>query len=327
MPNAAVPGLASLTPAILAVRNRLAPYIRVTPCEASLPLSERFGADVWLKGEHLQHTGSFKARGALHKLLCLTDEERAAGVVTASSGNHGAGVAWASRTLGVQALVFMPEGASTTKVARIRRYGADVESYGSDGLDTELHARTYAAELGRAYISPYNDLEVVAGQGTVGVEILEQMQGVDNVIVAVGGGGLIGGIAAYLKSQLPNVRIIGALPEKSPVMALSVRAGHIVEFPSEPTLSDGTAGGVEPDSVTFELCRALVDDWVLVSETEIAATMRAFIAEHSQLIEGSAAVALAALGRKDFRGQRVAVVLCGGNVSVDTLRQVLSSPT
>jgi len=141
--------------------------------------------------------------------------------------------------------------------------------------------------------------------------------------VAVGGGGLIGGVAAYLKSELPNVHVVGALPENSPVMALSVRAGHIVEFPSAPTLSDGTAGGVESDSVTFNLCRNLVDEWILVSESEIAAAMRTFIADHSQLIEGSAAVALAALGRRDVRGQRVAVVLCGGNVSVDTLRRVL----
>ncbi len=287
-------GVTALTKSIVAARDRLTPYIRVTPCEPSLPLSERLRADVWLKSEHLQHTGSFKARGALHKLLCLTPMERQRGVVTASSGSHGAGVAWASRALGARALVFVPEGASTSKVARIRGYGAEVQTYGTDGLDSELHARRHAAEHGNAYVSPYNDLDIVAGQGTVGLEIREQMERADCVIIAVGGGGLIGGVAAYLKGQLPNVRFIGAQPANSPVMTMSVRAGRVVEMPSLPTLSDGTAGGVESDSVTFDLCRTLVDDWVLVSEDEIAACMRTFIADHSQLIEGSAAVALAA---------------------------------
>ncbi len=317
--------LDSLRDAIVAARARLSPYIRVTPCEASLALSARYDADVWLKSEHLQHTGSFKARGSLHKLLCLTPDERRAGIVTASSGNHGAGVAWASHTLGLKALVFVPREASAAKTDTIRRYGAEVGTYGTDGLDTELHAREYAAQHGSTYVSPYNDIDVVAGQGTVAVEMHEQMQRIDSVIVAVGGGGLIGGIAAYLKGVTPNVRVIGALPEKSPVMALSVRAGRIVEFASEPTLSDGTAGGIEPGAITFDLCRTLVDEWVLVSEAEIATAMRDFIAAQNQVIEGAAAVALATLGRVDVRGRRVAVVLCGGNVSPDTLRQVLAA--
>jgi threonine dehydratase len=317
----------SLAPLIRAARDRLRPHVRETPCEVSLALSARHGADVWLKCEHLQHTGSFKARGATHKLLCLTPSERQAGVVTASSGNHGAGVAWAGSALGVSVLVFVPHGASPAKVEMIRRYGADVQMHGTDGLDTELFARQFAVEHGKTYVPPYNDLDVIAGQGTVGLEMAEQMRSVDSVIVAVGGGGLVSGVAAYLKAELPNVRVIGALPERSPVMALSIRAGHIVEFASEPTLSDGTAGGVEPDSITFELCRTLVDDWVLVSEAEISAAMRAFIAEHHQLIEGSAGVALAALARKstELAGQRVAVVLCGANVGLDTLKRVLSS--
>jgi threonine dehydratase len=154
----------------------------------------------------------------------------------------------------------------------------------------------------------------------------EQLGTMDTVIVAVGGGGLIGGAAAYLKSRLPNVRIIGAQPENSPVMTMSVRAGRMIELESKPTLSDGTAGGVELDSITFELCRTLVDEWTLVSEDEIARAMRDFIADHHQLIEGSAAVTIAALARhaKELRGQRVALVLCGGNVSLETLRRVIA---
>lgn len=312
---------------ILAARQRIAAHIRLTPSDLSLSLSERYGADVWLKGEHLQHAGSFKTRGALNKLLSLTPDEQRAGVVAASTGNHGASVAWAGRTLGVPVRVYVPNGASTAKVEMIRRYGADVQMHGTDGLDAEVFGRAFAAEHAMPYISPYNDPAVVAGQGTVGVEIAEQIGSIDSVIVAVGGGGLIGGTAAYLKSIMPNVRVIGASPKNSPVMALSVRAGHVVEFASEPTLSDGTAGGVEQDAITFELCRTLVDEWIEVTEGEIANAMVDFIADHHQLIEGSAAVALAALAQRagEMRGQRVAVVLCGSNISIDTLRKVLGS--
>ena len=297
----------------------------MTPCDRSPSLSQTVGVDVWLKREHLQHTGSFKARGALHKLLRLPADARARGVVAASSGNHGAGVAWAGRTLGVHVLVFVPEGASAAKTEKIRQLGADVRTHGTDGLDTELYARTYAAERGCEYVSPYNDLDVVAGQGTVGVELRAQMGEIDSVIVTVGGGGLIGGIAAYLKRELPNVHVIGAQPERSPVMAFSMRAGHIVEFPSQPTLSDGTAGGIEQDSVTFDLCRELVDEWILVSEGVIGSAMREFFAHERQVIEGAAAVALGALEQASSRltGRRTAVILCGGNVSPTTLQTVL----
>jgi threonine dehydratase len=286
-------------------------------------LSALHAADVWLKAEHQQHTGSFKARGALNKLLGLSAEQRARGVVTASSGNHGAGVAWAGRTLGIPVTVFVPQSASPAKLDRIRGYGADVQLFGTDGLDTELHARDAAARNGRAYVSPYNDWDVVAGQGTIAVEMLEQMGTLDAVVVAVGGGGLIGGIAAYLKSRLPDVRVIGAQPRNSAVMFNSVRAGHIVLEESLPTLSDGTAGGVESDAITFELCRTLVDDWVLVDEDEIATAMRDFMTARAERIEGAAGVALAALTRQagSLRGQRINVVVCGGNVSDDALQR------
>jgi len=311
---------------VIAAHRQISPYVRQTPCEASAAYAERLGVDVWLKSEHLQHAGSFKTRGATNKLLSLTPEEKRTGVVAASTGNHGASVAWAGRALEIPVRVYVPNGASPAKVEMIRRYGAEVQMHGTDGLDAEVAGRTFAVENGMPYVSPYNDPLVVAGQGTVGVELAEQMETVDTVIIAVGGGGLIGGTAAYLKSIMPNVRAIGASPVSSPVMALSVRAGHIVEHVSEPTLSDGTAGGVEQGAITFELCRALVDEWVDVTEDEIAKAMRDFIAEHHQLIEGSAAVALAALAQRagELRGQRVAVVLCGSNISIDTLRAVLA---
>lgn len=306
----------------------LRPHVRCTPFDRSLPLSERLGAEVRLKGEHLQHTGSFKARGALHKVLSLTPAERSRGVIAASSGNHGAGVAWACALVGLPAVIYVPEQASAAKLAMIRRYGAEVRHFGVDGLDTEQHARATAASGGATYISPYNDREVLCGQGTVAVEMVEQLAGdaLDSVVVAVGGGGLIGGIAAYLKAVMPEVRIVGALPENSPVMAESVRAGAIVERESLPTLSDGTAGGIEAGALTFPICQALVDEWVLVSEGEIAAAMRRFIDEHHQLVEGAAGVALAALEGRGAaaRGTRVGVVLCGANIANATLLEVLA---
>jgi len=322
--------LAALPAAIAAAHARLHPYIRQTPFDESLALGERLQGTVHLKGEHLQHTGSFKARGALHKLLCLTPDARARGVVAASSGNHGAGVAWAARLLGVRALIYVPEQASPTKVAMIRRYGADVLHVGTDGLDTEVHAREVAEREGQCYVSPYNDLEVVCGQGAVGVEVAQQGGALDAVIVSVGGGGLIGGVAAALKVAMPSVRVIGALPANSPVMAESVAAGHIVERESFPTLSDGTAGGIEAGAITFPICQHLVDEWVLVDEEAIAAAMVRFIDEHHQLIEGSAGVALAALEARAARGgaaalggERVGVVLCGANIAMPTLLRVL----
>jgi len=315
---------------IRAARELLRPHVRLTPFDRSLPLSERLGVDVWLKGEHLQHTGSFKARGALHKVLSLTPEQRARGIVAASSGNHGAGVAWACALTGSSAVIYVPEQASPAKVAMIRRYGAEVRHFGVDGLDTEQHARATAGRDGGTYVSPYNDWEVMCGQGTVAVEMVEQLDGrsLDTVLVAVGGGGLIGGIAGYLKAALPAVRIVGALPAHSPVMAESVAAGHIVERASLPTLSDGTAGGIEEGAVTFPVCQTLVDDWILVTEDEIASAMRRFLDEHHQLVEGAAGVALAALERhaRDGRpaGERVAVVLCGANIANARLIEVLS---
>ena len=317
--------VAALAARIDSAHARLRGHVRETPCDASLPLGEAWGCTVLLKGEHLQHTGSFKVRGALHALLVLDEATRARGVVAASSGNHGAGVAWAARRLGVRATVYVPAHASPAKVAMIRRYGAEVRHAGVDGVDTEAHARAVAEAAGQAYVSPYNDAAVIAGQGTIGAEWVAQTEALDAVIVAVGGGGLIAGVAAAMKRAWPALHVVGALPAHSPVMAESVAAGHIVERESLPTLSDATAGGIEPGAITFPLCRALVDRWVLVDEPAIAAAMRAFLDDHHQLVEGSAGVALAALRTvaPAFPGGRVGVLLCGANIATAQLREVL----
>jgi threonine dehydratase len=300
-----------------AAARRIASFARRTPLLRSLPLSEATGAEIHLKLESLQYTGSFKLRGALNKVLSLTDAERARGVITASTGNHGAAVAFALRTVGLSGTVYVPETANPHKVSRIEALGARVASYGRDSADAEAEARRVAEAEGRVFISPYNDPLVVAGQGTVGLEIAAELDPIDAVVVAVGGGGLISGIAGYLDAVSPATRIIGCSPKNSAVMYESVRSGAIVQMESLPTLSDGTAGGVEPGAITFEWCRTLVDEWELVEEREIAEAMRRVRDDDHLVIEGAAAVAVVAAVRLAGRwpGGRIAVVICGGNVS------------
>ena len=313
----------SLPEQIQEADKRIRPHVRETPLVQSPALSDATGAEVWLKCENLQVTGSFKVRGATNRLLLLPEGTRRRGVVAASSGNHGIGVAHAGQALGIPVTVYVPEFVSPAKVAAMKRLGATVVVFGTD-VDTEIEARRVADAGGQAYVSPYNDLAVVAGQGTIGVELRRQLTGIDTVVVAVGGGGLIGGIAADLKAHDRNVRIVGAQPANSRVMIESIRAGHVVDIPSLPTLSDGTAGGVEADAVTFALCRDLVDQWIEVPEAEIARAMRHSVEVEHMLIEGSAAVALAAVAEKrtHTRG-RVVVILCGANVSAERLRSIL----
>lgn len=310
--------------AVLAA-NRIAPHIRETPLDHSPFFSELTGANVFLKLDNLQHTGSFKLRGAFNKLLSMTAEQRAEGCVAASSGNHGAAVAYAMAELKTKGVIFVPEGTSSTKVDAIKRAGGEVRFFGSDGLDTELHAREYAAENGMNYLSPYNDEDVIAGQGTCGVEIAKQLSKVDAIFIAVGGGGLISGVGSFLKSVNPSMSVVACQPAASAVMTESVKAGEIVELPSQPTLSDGTAGGIEADAITFDICRAIADDFVTVSEDQIAEAMRQFIDAHHMLPEGAAGVALAGLKLRadQYKDKNVVIIICGGNISRETLKSVI----
>jgi threonine dehydratase len=301
--------------------KRITELVQETPLQYSPFFSKQFSADVYLKLENEQSTGSFKLRGASNRLMTLSPEQRAKGCVAASSGNHGAAVAYAMRALDTSGVIFVPQQTSKAKVEAIRSYGGEVRFFGNDGLDTEQHAREYAISNGMFYLSPYNDAEVIAGQGSCGIEIAKQMHDVDVVFIAVGGGGLISGLGSVLKTRNPDIRIIGCQPEASPVMAKSVQAGRILDMPSEPTLSDGTAGGIEAEAITFELCRQLVDEFVLVSEAQIAQAMREFSAEQQSEIEGAAGVAIAALKhcRESITGKKVVIVICGGNISQETL--------
>ena len=310
---------------VIAAEKRIRSHIRETILDYSPYYSRLAGANIYLKLENLQHTGSFKVRGAINKVLSLTRAEREQGVVTASTGNHGAAVAFSLAKLGAGGMVFVPENASPLKVQAIERMGATVRSYGDDGAVTEAYARQYARDRGLIFISPYNDLQVIGGQGTIAVELARQLDRVDTVFVALGGGGLISGIAGYLKSIQPHVKIIGCSPQNSQVMIQSVTAGEILDLPSLPTISDGTAGGVEPGSITFDLCRNLVDAYEVVTEEEIRESLRQYLKIHHMLIEGSAAVAIAAFVKLSHRlaGKNVVIVLCGANISLELLKSIL----
>jgi threonine dehydratase len=308
----------------LAAEARIRPYVVETPLRRSDSLSDACRADVFLKLENLQRTGSFKARGAFNKLLSLDERARARGVVAASTGNHGLAMAYAMKQLGVDGVVFVPEGAAETKVANIRRYGVDVRIHGKEGGATERHARAFAAEHGKVYVSPYNDWDVVAGQATVGVEIARQSPGVDVLVASVGGGGLIGGVAGFLKTTAGGLRTIGASPRNSKTMMESVHAGRILETEHKPTLSDATAGGIDHDTITFDLCARVVDEFVDVDEESIRAAMRTMIEREHLLVEGSGGVAVAALDAADgLEGKTVVVVVCGANVDPAKLKEVL----
>jgi threonine dehydratase len=306
---------------------RIRPHIRETPVEESAALGDAVGARVWLKCEQLQRSGSFKLRGALNRILTLPPDALVRGVVTASTGNHGRAVATALTLVGGRGTVYLPTTAPAAKVAAIRRFPAvDVEIVGDESGATERHARTVADRAGRFYVSPYNDPEIIAGQGTIGLELAAQCPPLDAVFAAVGGGGLISGVAIALAGIRPTTRIIGCWPENSVAMYESMRAGRVVATEERPTLSDGTAGGIEPGTITLDLCRSLVQECVLVSEAEIADALRFMVAEHRMVVEGAAGVAVAAFRRIAPRlaGQRVAIILCGGNIGGDTLRGILS---
>ncbi len=304
---------------------RIAPHIRKTYLEHSPAYSEKYAADVHFKLENLQHTGSFKARGAFSKILSLSEDERARGVVTASSGNHGAATSFAMKKIGCSGIVFLPENASPAKIEAIRRLGAEIRFHGTDSGKSELAAIDFARENNRTWMSPYNDPKVIGGQGTIGLELAEQHEKLDAVFISVGGGGLISGVSGYLKSLWPEVKMIAVSPENSQVMIKSVEAGELLDIPSTDTLSDGTAGGVEPGAITFPLVCDLVDQFVSVTEEEIATELRAYMSLHHHMIEGAAAAAIAGFTKtaEQWRGKSVAIVICGANISLDTLKQVI----
>jgi len=311
--------------AIQEARDRIADVARVTPIEYSHTFSERTGAAVHLKLENFQRTGAFKIRGALNRIATLSDTEQAAGVVTASAGNHAQGVALAATRAGVDATIVMPEHAPISKVKATRGYGARVVLDGVDYEEAQARAHEIEAAEGRTYVHAFDDEMVMAGQGTIGLEILEQQPDVETVIVPIGGGGLISGIATAIKAQQPDVRVIGVQAEGAASVVDSLAAGEIRERDSVDTVADGIATrsvGERP----FGIIQEHVDEVVTVSDEEIALALTLLLERSKTLVEGAGAVALSALleGRFDYDdGEVIVPALCGGNIDMNQLTTVI----
>lgn len=315
---------------VLDAENRIRKYIRTTPLDYSPVLSRLCNANIYLKLESEQLTGSFKIRGAMNKLLSLTEEQKEKGIITASTGNHGLAVAYGLKMLNIPGIIYLPETAPKNKIEPFTYYDSTLKFYGDDTVKTESFARDQAAKNEKTYISPYNDEEIIAGQGTIGIELEQQLDRIDEVFVPVGGGGLISGIAGYLKYSNGNkVRIYGCLPQSSPVMSESIKAGRIIEMDSKETLSDATVGGIDADSITFSLCKEFVDDFFLVSETEIESAIYLILDKHHKLIEGAPALTVAALlaNKTKFQGKNIILLISGSNIGIDKVKKILSHKT
>ncbi len=299
--------------------------VRETPLDESGLFSERTGARFLLKGEHLQRTGSFKMRGAMNKLLSLNESERKQGIITASSGNHGMATSQAARVVGLEATVYVPETVSPLKLSNMKRLGAKTVLVPGNGVEAEIVGRAAAKQQAKTFVSPYSDLDIIAGQGTVGLELAAQCADLAAVYICVGGGGLISGIGSYLKARRPEIDVIGCWPENATAMHLCLERGEIYDTPETKTLSDGSAGGVEAGAITFPICQQVIDRHLLVSEDEIISAMCDMAAYENFIIEGAAGVALGAALKTagDYKARSIAVVICGRNVAVDTFRSVL----
>tara|TARA_B110000014_G_scaffold72739_1_gene49638 strand:- start:164 stop:1117 length:954 start_codon:yes stop_codon:yes gene_type:complete len=305
--------------------KRSKPHIRKTPLEHSPYLSNLINGNVYLKLDNIQKTGSFKFRGAVSKMTSLSEEEKLNGVVTASTGNHGAACSLAMSLLGIKGKIVVPKNVHKNKVENILNLGGEVEYYGTDCIHAEERAQEISKTTGATYISPYNDEAIICGQGTLGLEINQDLNDVDSTFISVGGGGLISGVGGYLKSINKQTKMYGISPKNSCVMYESLKADKQLDLSSKPTLSDGTAGGVEFGSITFQLCKDVIDEFAVVSEDEIIDGIRIGLEKHHQLIEGAAGTAIAGFLKyqRDLSGKTVVIVMCGGNISSEVLKSIL----
>jgi len=300
---------------VLQAHGLIKHLVRETGVERAQGLESGAG-EVWLKLECQQITGSFKVRGALHRISALSEEERQRGIVACSAGNHGLGIAYATELSAIPASIFVPRSVDLVRKEMLERSSASVHVIGESYDDCERKARQVATELGKAFISPYNDPWVIAGQGTLGIELLRQIPNVEVVLLAVGGGGLAAGVAGYLKAAKPSIKIVGVSPANSAGM-YDLVTGIPSDFVSHgETLSDSTAGAVEAGSITIDMCRALIDQWILVEEADISAAMRYLFYEHRLVVEGAGALALAGFLKERDRIQQytTALVVCGSNI-------------
>ncbi len=305
-------------------RERVRASIFVSPCQLSHYLSELTGLPLHLKLENLQRTGSFKERGALNKLLTLTSEERARGVIAASAGNHAQGVAFHATAHGIRAQIVMPLATPQIKVASTRAYGAEVILHGASYDEACDEALRRQQEEGRTFIHPFDDPEVISGQGTIALELLEQVPDLEAVVVPIGGGGLIGGIACALKETRPSIRVIGVESDKLPSMLRAREAGHPITIEPEATIADGIAVRRAGD-LTLPLVSRYVDEIVTVDDEEIASAILLLLEQEKTLAEGAGAAPLAAVvqSKTNLRHRRTVVLVCGGNIDVSLLAKII----
>ena len=311
---------------VLEAHERCHDHLSTTPLEYSMYLSKQIEGDVWLKLDSMQRTSSFKFRGALNKILSLTEEELEQGVITASTGNYALAVAEAVRIRKHRATVYVAEDLDSSRLELLRAHGLDLVIFGEGAWDAEKEARRVAEDEDRIYVSPYNDPIVVGGQGTCGYEISRQLPDLDAAFFACGAGGLVTGSAGWLKSHNPAVEAFGVSPENSPVMYESMRTGNMVEIETFPTLADTCAGGVDLDSITLNLCQRYVDEIILLTETEIEESIRLLFEQHRLVVEGSGALGVGALlkNKERFKGKKVVAVVCGRNIDLEVFKRIIA---
>jgi threonine dehydratase len=306
--------------------ERTKDYLIPTPLEFSRHLSDLIEGEVWLKLDLVQRTASFKYRGAINKILSLTEEELDRGIVSASTGNYALAVGEAMRQRGRRATIYVAKDMEESRLNILRSHGLDLVIHGELAWDAEAEARRVGEEEGKVYVSPYNDPNVVGGQGTCGYEISEQLPDVDAALFACGAGGLLTGSSGWLKHHNPSVETYGVSPANSPVMYESVKADKMISMDTEPTLADTCAGGVDLDSITLELCRRHVDEILLLTEDEIAAAIRLLFYEHRLVAEGSGALGIGGLlqRKESFKGKKVVAVVCGRNVDLEVFKKIIN---
>ena len=284
--------------------------------------SEISGNEVYLKPENLQKTGAFKLRGAYNKLSQLTDEERQRGVITASAGNHAQGVAYAAQKLGIKAIICMPATTPILKVEATRAFGVEVVLYGDSFDDAAAHSLELQQQHGYVYVHPFNDREVLLGQGTTALEIINELKDVDAILVPVGGGGFASGVALATKMVSPNVQVIGVEPENAACMKAALDAGRIVSLESADTVADGCAVKTAGD-LTFAFCKKYLDGIITVNEMEIMSALLSLIEKHKLIAEGAGVLSLAALQKLPFKGKKVAAIVSGGNIDISTISTLI----
>ena len=310
---------------VLEAVERCRDYLPPTPLEYSMTLSKMIGGEVWLKLDSMQRTASFKFRGAVNKILSLSEAELDKGVVSASTGNYALAVAEAMKIRKNRATIYVGKDIEASRLELLRAHGLDLVVFDGDAWGAEKEARRVAADEDKIYVSPYNDPIVVGGQGTCGYEISRQLPDLDAAFFACGAGGLLTGSAGWLKSHNPKVEALGVSPENSPVMYESMRAKKIIEMETFPTLADTCAGGVDLDSITLDLCLRYVDEILLLTESEIEASIRLLFEQHRLVVEGSGALGVGGLlkRKEQFKGKKVVAVVCGRNIDLEVFKRII----